>query len=194
MAGANFMGELLIVLNVNNFKQVNDLNGHRAGDCMLIEIAQRIRDQLPEDGEMARLGGDEFTIIIDKINDEEDVVNVADSIEACMAAPFIIDNTRLKLGASIGAAVYPTDTNNLTDLLSFADTAMYEAKLGIAGLPKHKRYKRSNSNRYTTTDLVNRQFNRDQPDQLWMTDIERHEALCNLAVVKGHRSWLVAAG
>jgi putative transposase len=64
---------------------------------------------------------------------------------------------------------------------------------GISGLPARRRYKRSDSNRYTSTDLVNRSFGRDGPNQLWMTDIERHEALSNLAVVKGHRLPFVAA-
>lgn len=66
--------------------------------------------------------------------------------------------------------------------------------LGLKGLPRRRLPRGAKLSRITSLDLVGRKFRRDRPNELWVTDIERHEALLNRAVVKGHRGWLVAAG
>ncbi len=127
----------LLLIDLDGFKEINDTMGHAAGDVVLRDVASRFMNALQNiaiPASIARLGGDEFTIIINTIQDETDVAVLARVIETAMSQPFFIDHHRVRLGASIGAATFPKDTSDLTELLSFSDTAMYEAKIKQSGL------------------------------------------------------------
>lgn len=130
-------GEMaLLLIDLDGFKEINDTMGHATGDSVLREVAIRLEHVMEETdrfGCVARLGGDEFTVVVDAC-DECKVTKVAEEISARLSRPFTIDSKNFRLGASIGAAIFPTDTEDLTELLSFADTAMYEAKSQRTGL------------------------------------------------------------
>lgn len=130
-------GEMsLLLIDLDGFKEINDTMGHAMGDSVLREVAIRL-SHVVEDadrfGYVARLGGDEFTIIVDS-HDTGKITKVAEGVMAKLSRPFSIDGKNVRIGASIGAAVFPTDTMDLAELLSFADTAMYEAKSQRSGL------------------------------------------------------------
>lgn len=129
----------LLLVDLDGFKEINDTMGHSRGDIVLRQVANRL-DQIVretvEDGSVARLGGDEFTVIVNSY-DKNKIDRIAEAITTGLSDPFHIDGKHIRIGASIGAAVFPTDTDDLAELLSFADTAMYEAKRQRTGLKKY---------------------------------------------------------
>ncbi|MFT3758946.1 diguanylate cyclase domain-containing protein [Thauera sp.] len=123
-------GGKLSVLYLDNdrFKQVNDRYGHAAGDALLVEVADRIRNCIRDTDLVARLGGDEFTVLLDSVRDVDDAVLVAEKILAAMAAPLEIGEARVAPAVSIGIALYPEHARTADQLLTAADQAMYAAK------------------------------------------------------------------
>ena len=122
-----------IMIDLDNFKQINDLNGHRAGDCMLIEIAQRIRAQLPAGARLARLGGDEFACVVPYKRSSPDLIDqLATAIIDIAQKPIAINGGELAVGLSIGLSTSveldQPGANAAGDLLHMADVAMYHAK------------------------------------------------------------------
>src|ERR1700691_1262675 len=136
----------VLLIDVDEFKIVNDSLGHSAGDELLIQIAQRLREsvrrvdtvsrprvaevsgKLANDGNLARLGGDEFTILLDDIRDPIEAVRVAESIQADLASPFVINQEEIVISASIGIASSTSPHTQAEDLVRDADIAMYRAK------------------------------------------------------------------
>jgi diguanylate cyclase (GGDEF)-like protein/PAS domain S-box-containing protein len=120
----------LLYLDLDRFKPVNDTLGHTAGDELLQGVAARIRHQVRESDTVARVGGDEFTVILPNIARREEAETVARKIIAALAMPFQLGSQKhsVEIGASIGVAVYPTDTRDADALVTAADTAMYSAK------------------------------------------------------------------
>jgi diguanylate cyclase (GGDEF)-like protein len=118
----------LIYMDLDKFKQVNDLYGHHVGDQYLREVALRIKRQLRTADMLARLGGDEFAALVPAARSRAEVEEVAQRLEHCMDEPFHIEEYVLSGSASVGIAVYPEDGANKDTLLSFADAAMYVAK------------------------------------------------------------------
>lgn len=118
----------LLFIDLDHFKQVNDVLGHDAGDTLLIEAAQRIRACVRDSDTVARLGGDEFTVILYG----GDCVNVAERVCAQMlsnlAQPFMLGKEKAYISASIGITLYPDDARDIEGLLKNADQAMYAAK------------------------------------------------------------------
>jgi diguanylate cyclase (GGDEF)-like protein len=127
---AERVGERVAVLfvDIDGFKNVNDTVGHRGGDVVLAEVAQRLRGTLREQECIGRLGGDEFAIVMPHISDRDAIEAIAQRIEGVLTFPFVIDEYRFALSASIGVAVYPDDAKAREDLLACADAAMYSAK------------------------------------------------------------------
>ena len=119
---------VLMFLDLDNFKIINDTHGHKAGDLLLIEAAKRISICIRKQDIVSRLGGDEFTIILNDIQNIDVVKNVAESVLKALAGPFNIDLESFHVTASIGITTYPNDANNQDLLLMNADQAMYEAK------------------------------------------------------------------
>jgi diguanylate cyclase (GGDEF)-like protein len=118
----------LIYLDLNEFKKVNDLHGHQAGDQYLKDLTQRIHEQLRPCDTLARLGGDEFAVLVSQVRNRTEVEEIATRLECCFDKPFKGDGYELHGSASIGIAVYPEDANSADSLLRAADAAMYAVK------------------------------------------------------------------
>jgi len=118
----------IVMLDLDNFKDVNDTLGHDGGDLLLQEVARRIKAALREGDTVARFGGDEFVLIIPDLKGKENALQVVKKIADSLSNPFFIDTHQLLVTASIGIAVYPDDGTEETILLKNADKAMYEVK------------------------------------------------------------------
>ncbi|WP_157190135.1 putative bifunctional diguanylate cyclase/phosphodiesterase [Novosphingobium sp. Rr 2-17] len=129
LANARVMQNKFAVLSIDldRFKDVNDIFGHGAGDALLRELAVRFRNAA-DDGFLARLGGDEFSIICDQGEQPEAAASLADQLFAAVADEVEIDGQALVANLSIGIAIYPDDGEDATTLLSNADAALYRAK------------------------------------------------------------------
>jgi diguanylate cyclase (GGDEF)-like protein/PAS domain S-box-containing protein len=117
----------LLVLDIDNFKLVNDTLGHDAGDAMLRTFAERLKSAVRSEDLVARLGGDEFAVVIEARSDEE-VEAAAQKIFGQLAVPIVHDGRLLECNASIGAAFYPADGDRRSELMKAADIALYSAK------------------------------------------------------------------
>ncbi|MFB9245693.1 putative bifunctional diguanylate cyclase/phosphodiesterase [Massilia antarctica] len=122
----------LLLLDLDNFKVVNDTLGHDSGDLLLKLVAARLVQTLRGNDIICRIGGDEFVIIVEPRETDpgqpEEVAEVARKILAALAAPFEVEGHQLYASASIGVAVYPRDAGDARTLMRSADTAMYHAK------------------------------------------------------------------
>jgi diguanylate cyclase (GGDEF)-like protein len=126
--GTTHVDVALILLDLDNFKFVNDSLGHDAGDRLLIEFSTRIKNLLRRHEGFARLGGDEFAIILTGIKTPEQVAQVARRIHQSLLGPIQINENQLSCNASVGAAMFPLHANNKDQLVKYADVAMYAAK------------------------------------------------------------------
>jgi diguanylate cyclase (GGDEF)-like protein len=127
-ANAGIFG--LIYVDLDDFKQVNDLYGHHIGDLYLQEVAGRMKQQLRSHDLLARLGGDEFAVLLPKVRNRAGVEEIAQRLERCFDAPLILEGHSLQGSASFGIALYPESGATKDSLLSAADTAMYAIKNG----------------------------------------------------------------
>lgn len=118
----------LIYIDLDEFKQVNDVYGHRIGDLYLQEACTRMKHQLRAHDLLARLGGDEFAAVVPSARHRADVEEIALRLERCFDEPFHLGGHILHGSASVGIALFPEDGNNKDNLLSAADAAMYVAK------------------------------------------------------------------
>lgn len=123
----------LLFIDLDKFKTVNDNLGHAAGDQLLREVSERIKQVVRESDTVARLGGDEFTVIMSSISKNDDVIRVAQLIVETLSEPFFLNEKKANIGASIGIAVYPDDGVEQTTLMNNADSAMYQAKQSGCG-------------------------------------------------------------
>ena len=99
----------LLFIDIDHFKVINDSMGHEAGDKLLTTVTSRLQQTLRRSDTIARLGGDEFTIILENISDPEDIVYVSNNLLETLAEPISINERKVRIGASIGVAVYPDD-------------------------------------------------------------------------------------
>jgi diguanylate cyclase (GGDEF)-like protein len=118
----------LIYIDLDGFKQVNDLYGHQVGDLYLQEVSLRMTRQLRSHDLLARLGGDEFAALVSVVPSRTGVEEIAQRLERCFDDPFAFEGYVLHGAASVGIAVYPEDGTTRDSLLSAADAAMYVAK------------------------------------------------------------------
>ena len=118
----------LMLLDLDRFKVVNDTMGHEAGDSLLREIAARLQSSIRDGDTVSRLGGDEFALVFADVGEIQHVAQLAQKVLSQFAAPVSIGGHEVFIGASIGIALYPTDTEDTDSLLKFADSAMYHAK------------------------------------------------------------------
>ena len=119
---------VLMFIDLDRFKEVNDAFGHQTGDVVLIEAARRIRSCVRESDTVARLGGDEFTVILSEQEDATHAQRVASDMLQVLTAPYDLGHTSAHLSASIGLTVYPQDAADADGLIRNADQAMYGAK------------------------------------------------------------------
>ncbi len=118
----------LLFIDLDHFKEVNDLLGHASGDALLVEAARRIAGCVRASDTLARLGGDEFTVILAGLDHVGSVDRIAQNILARLAEPYMLSGQQAHISGSIGIALYPPDARNIDDLVAHADQAMYAAK------------------------------------------------------------------
>jgi len=118
----------LMLLDLDRFKAVNDSLGHAAGDMLLCQVAERLQKAVREYDTVARLGGDEFAVILQDVRQDVDLGVVARKILASFAEPFEVQGRSLSITASIGIVSCPGDSQDIAELMQFADSAMYHAK------------------------------------------------------------------
>jgi diguanylate cyclase (GGDEF)-like protein len=115
---------IVALIDLDGFKPINDRHGHAAGDRLLCEAAERLRELAGASGVAARLGGDEFAVLVDSVTDD----NLAGRIARVLAKPVVFEGQTLKVGASVGVAAAPLDGACVTALLEIADRRLYAVK------------------------------------------------------------------
>ncbi len=118
----------LIFLDLDGFKEINDLYGHKFGDITLQQVAKRLNQTMRESDTLSRLGGDEFTILIPDLETEEHLHIVARKVIQSFIHPLLIDDKEIYITASLGISIFPIDGQDAETLLRKADSAMYFAK------------------------------------------------------------------
>ncbi len=118
----------LLLIDLDQFKDVNDTLGHDVGDILLQEAASRISSCVRESDTVARLGGDEFTVILSELETKNHIEDVAQKIVKCLTDDYRIGDELVQISGSIGITMYPNDTNDVDTLIKNADQAMYAAK------------------------------------------------------------------
>lgn len=147
IARAQRSGRSLAVLfvDLDRFKQINDVFGHDAGNQVLRQSAERMRSSLRKADTVSRLGGDEFTVLLEGFERESDISTVVEKIGAALSQPVRLGEREVYATASIGVAVFPQDADSGEELLKCADVAMYQAK--THGRDNHQFYSRGSEDR-----------------------------------------------
>jgi diguanylate cyclase (GGDEF)-like protein/hemerythrin-like metal-binding protein len=128
IAKRNKTNVFLLFLDLDGFKSVNDSLGHRSGDILLKQVAQRIVSCVRESDTVGRMGGDEFTVLLNDADSHERVSEIALKIINSIRTPFDLEGNQVQIGVSIGVAYNSDDQVTENDLLNNADMAMYESK------------------------------------------------------------------
>lgn len=116
------------VMDIDNFKEINDTFGHSAGDQILVKVAERIQSCTRATDTVARMGGDEFCVVLSGIREKEDAIIQMNRIIDSLSSPHLFQKNNLQIDISIGLAFYPRDGSDPQDLIRAADEAMYSAK------------------------------------------------------------------
>ncbi|BAN34819.1 sensor diguanylate cyclase/phosphodiesterase, PAS, PAS and PAS domain-containing [Sulfuricella denitrificans skB26] len=118
----------VMLLDIDNFKTINDTLGHTHGDLLLQDIADRLSRCVPEDDTLARIGGDEFVIVLEGVSEVEEIAKIAQKIVDIFSLPFTPSSQEIYVTPSMGVTIYPMDGHDSDSLLKNADAAMYTAK------------------------------------------------------------------
>lgn len=118
----------VLLIDLDDFKTVNDSLGHQAGDAMIVEVADRLRSTLRSSDTAARLGGDEFAVLIESCSGDEEIEGLANRIAGLIGRPMSIEGHELLIQSSIGVAVASSPGATASSMLRDADVAMYAAK------------------------------------------------------------------
>ncbi len=118
----------VLFLDLDRFKNINDTLGHNVGDELLVQLTERLTQNIRYGDTIGRFGGDEFVILLDDLENERYISSLAQKILDTLINPFIINNHELYITASIGISIYPSDGHDTETLLRNADIAMYRAK------------------------------------------------------------------
>jgi len=130
LPGAMRTGQLLVLvmIDLDGFKPINDRHGHKVGDQLLMEVARRMQNAVRAGDTVARLGGDEFVLLLTDVERIEDVGSSVDRILSIIALPYELDGLCMEISASAGITIYPGDDTDTDTLLRHADQAMYQVK------------------------------------------------------------------
>jgi diguanylate cyclase (GGDEF)-like protein/PAS domain S-box-containing protein len=118
----------IMLLDLDRFKAINDVLGHRFGDRVLVEVGKRIRGCLRDSDTVARLGGDEFTVVLPSITGMHGAARVAQKITDVLSEPVLLEGREAMMTTSIGITLFPEDSRKMARLLQNADTALHYAK------------------------------------------------------------------
>ena len=118
----------IMLLDLNNFKKINDTYGHGAGDKLLVTVAQRLRSSLRETDLVARLGGDEFVVVLEDSQSTDEITRIAHKVSHAIEQPLHVRQQVLTFSVSIGISIFPLDGRQKHELEEKADRAMYLAK------------------------------------------------------------------
>lgn len=127
-AGSADAGFAVLLLDLDNFKVINDSYGHNVGDELLVEVAQLLKKLVGPRGIVARLGGDEFVIVLSDVITRDIAASDADAILSVLTSPLRVAGRVIRTSVSIGITLYPQDSCDLKSILRHADLAMYQAK------------------------------------------------------------------
>jgi diguanylate cyclase (GGDEF)-like protein/PAS domain S-box-containing protein len=127
----------ILFLDLDGFKPVNDTFGHPKGDAVLQAVAKRLCDEVGGEGTVGRMGGDEFAIVVPDAQSRRKVEQLADRIIRSIKEPYMIEQTEIRIGVSIGCAFGPIDGATVDDLILKADLALYEAKGAGRGIARY---------------------------------------------------------
>src|SRR3954451_8412348 len=119
---------VVMIMDLDHFKEINDQLGHHMGDLLLQEVARRLSATLREADTVARLGGDEFGVLLPRVNKGGDAAVVAQQLLVELGEPFMLEGMRLEIDASVGIALHPQHGDDVETLQQRADIAMYSAK------------------------------------------------------------------
>ena len=122
----------VMCLDLDRFKEANDVYGHVVGDGLLREVAVRLRE-IAQEAFLARIGGDEFVVVLQAAEVSAAAEALGERLVAAFKRDFVIDGHRIQVGLSIGVAVFPQDGDNVTTLIANADAALYQAKTEVRG-------------------------------------------------------------
>lgn len=135
MIGRKLWGEQLALafIDLDEFKRVNDVHGHAAGDLLLQEIARRVQAEIRRADVFGRISGDEFVIVLDPVNGQSDVAQIVGRMLNSIRQPLSVEGAEIRPSASIGVAFYPEHGLDYETLRRHADLAMYQAKTSAKG-------------------------------------------------------------
>jgi diguanylate cyclase (GGDEF)-like protein len=119
---------VVMIMDLDHFKEINDTLGHHMGDLLLEEVARRLKRALRDSDTVARLGGDEFGVLLPRVESPQDASRVAQNLLVHLREPFVLEGMRLEIDASIGLALHPMHGEDNETLQQRADIAMYSAK------------------------------------------------------------------
>jgi len=128
----------VMLLDLDNLKDVNDSFGHNVGDLLLQATAERLTSLVRESDTIARIGGDEFVMILPDLAEAREAELVAEKVLGVLREAFVVEGEALQVTTSVGIAMYPGDGEDVSSLLKHADIAMYRAKK--SGRDNYQRY------------------------------------------------------
>jgi diguanylate cyclase (GGDEF)-like protein len=118
----------LLFIDLDGFKKVNDVHGHKVGDQLLQQVADRLTAGTRESDIVGRFGGDEFVVVSVDCPDRESAALIASKLVATLCEPYVIDGREYCVGASVGIALFPDQATEIEPFIALADAAMYLAK------------------------------------------------------------------
>jgi diguanylate cyclase (GGDEF)-like protein len=127
----------IMFLDLDGYKPVNDTFGHPKGDAVLRAVAKRLVDEVAANGHVGRMGGDEFAIVLTDAQSRKKIEQLAERIIKSIKEPYLIDQTEIRIGVSIGCAFGPIDGATVDDLILKADLALYQAKDAGRGVARY---------------------------------------------------------
>ena len=118
-----------VMIDLNNFKTINDTHGHAAGDEVLVVMGKRLLETVRASDTVSRLGGDEFVLVIEAIEDRRELAQIGQKLIDMLSEKVVLENGAIvSLGGSLGFALYPADGSTMESMLHVADQAMYDCK------------------------------------------------------------------